>query len=75
MTSLHQVGEWLIYKIVNEILRKNFSPPLYAVATNAQFQSCDQWKTTPNKLTLKFGVKSMSSGASVGLGCLGFTTA
>lgn len=39
----------------------------------------DQWKTTPTKLTgeaLKFGVKSMSVGASLGLDWpLGFTTA
>lgn len=39
----------------------------------------DQWKTTPNKLTgeaLKFGVKSMNFGASLGFYWpLGFTTA
>ena len=68
--SLQQVGEWHTYKIVFGILRKtHFS--LYAVAIYAQFQSCNQQKTTPNKLTgevLKFGMKSTSLGVSLGLG-------
>lgn len=67
-----------MYKFICAILRKVIFP-LYAVFTNAQPQSCNRWKTTPNKLTgvvLTFFVKSKSFGVSLGLGLpLGFATA
>lgn len=51
-----------MYKIVYAILRKSHFFSLCS-CSHAQFQSCNQWETTPHRFigeALKFGVKSMS---------------